>query len=105
MKIEIKSISIKTLLLSAFPLLVFALCLVNASLAIFTLDEYSLIEKILQVILWAIPNTVVILIASVIGAFAYNLLCSLGIRGIMFHLEEPSQVEQTEEVEETQNNL
>lgn len=103
MKIEIKNISIKSLLLSAFPLLVFGLCTVNNALAVFDLDELTFIEKLLQLILWSISNTIVILMTSVVGAFVYNLFCSFGIKGLTISLEEP--VSKEEEVKETSEQL
>lgn len=96
MKIELKNISIKSIILSAFPLLVFALCLVNYVLQISSLPDLSLMQQILQVVLWALVDTMVYLVLIVIAAFAYNLLCSFGIRGLTFTVEEPVSKEEKE---------
>lgn len=98
MKIEIKNISLKSIILSAFPLLVFALCLVNYVLQISSMPDFSLMQQILQIILWTLVDTMVYLVLIVIAAFVYNLFCSFGIRGLTFTVEEPvSKEEETKE--------
>jgi len=98
MKIEIKNISLKSIILSAFPLLVFALCLVNYVLQISSMPDFSLMQQILQIILWTLVDTMVYLVLIVIAAFIYNLFCSFGIKGLTFTVEEPvSKEEETKE--------
>jgi len=97
MKIEIKNISIKSLILSAFPLLVFALCLVNYVLQISSMPDLSLIQQVLQIILWTLVDTMVYLVLIVIAAFVYNLFCSFGIKGLTFTVEEPVSEEEVKE--------
>ena len=97
MKIEIKNINLKSIILSAFPLLVFALCLVNYVLQISSMPDTSLIQQILQIILWTLVDTMVYLVLIVIAAFIYNLFCSFGIKGLTFTVEEPSTGEEVKE--------
>ena len=97
MKIELKNISIKSIMLSAFPLLVFALCLVNYILQVASYPGLNLMESILQIVLSTLIDTIVYLVVFVIGASIYNLFCSFGIRGITFTVEEPYVKEETAE--------
>ena len=97
MKIEIKNINLKSIILSAFPLLVFALCLVNYVLQISSLQDMSFIQRILQIILWTLVDTMVYLVLIVIAAFIYNLFCSFGMKGLTFTVEEPATKEEVKE--------
>ena len=97
MKIEIKNISIKSIILSAFPLLVFAFCLVNYVTQLASLPDLNLLEKIVQVILWTLTDTLIWLVFIVIAVSVYNLFCSFGIRGLTFTIEEPDTQEAKEE--------
>ena len=94
MKIEIKNISLKSIILSAFPLLVFAWFFVNNMLQIASLSELSLIMKILQIILWTLTDTMASMCCIIVAAFIYNLFCSFGMRGLIFTVEEPESKEQ-----------
>ena len=97
MKIEIKNISLKSIILSAFPLLVFALCLVNYVLQIASMPDLNFMQQILQIILWTLVDTMVYLVLIVIAAFIYNLFCSFGIRGVTVTVEEPLAKEEIKE--------
>ena len=97
MKIEIKNINLKSIILSAFPLLVFALCLVNYVLQISSMPDLSLIQQVLQIILWTLVDTMVYLVLIVIAAFVYNLFCSFGIKGLTVTVEEPGTEEEVKE--------
>ena len=97
MKIEIKNIGLKSIILSAFPLLVFALCLVNYVLQISSMPDLSFMQQILQVILWTLVDTIVYLVLFVISAFIYNLFCSFGMKGLTFTVEEPATQEEIKE--------
>ena len=102
MKIEIKNISLKSIILSAFPLLVFALCLVNYVLQVANLPDLNLLDKIVQIILWSLVDTIIWLVFITIAVFAYNLLCSFGIKGLVFTIEEPGVKEEEIKAEEKQ---
>jgi len=97
MKIEIKNISLKSMWISAFPLLVFALCLINYVLQIASMPDMSLIQQILQIILWTLVDTLVYLVLITGAVFVYNLFCSFGIRGLTFTVEEPVSKEEIQE--------
>ena len=97
MKIEIRNISLKSIILSAFPLLVFVLCLVNYVLQVSSMPDMSLMQQILQIILWTLVDTMVYLVLIVISALVYNLFCSFGMRGLTFTVEEPTTKEEVKE--------
>lgn len=99
MKIEIKNISLKSIILSAFPLLVFAFCLVNYIMQLASLPDLNLLDKIVQIILWTLVDTIIWLVFIVIAAFVYNLFCSFGIRGLTFTIEEPGVQEEVKQEE------
>ncbi len=97
MKIEIKNISLKSIVLSAFPLLVFTACLLNSIIPVAGAPELSLLESILAIVLNALVETVVFLALFISAAFIYNLFCSFGIKGLAFTLEEPASNEDNKE--------
>jgi hypothetical protein len=88
MKLEIKNISLSSLIFSAYPLIIFVLALVNSVFAADAIPEYGIMERVLQLTLWALAETLVILITSLVVAFVYNLLCSFGVKGLRFDIEE-----------------
>ena len=97
MKIEIKNISLKSIILSAFPLLVFTICLLNSILPVAGAPELSLLESILAVVLNALVETIVFVVLFIVAAFMYNLFCSFGIKGLTVTLEEPATKEEVKE--------
>ncbi len=97
MKIEIKNISLKSIVLSAFPLLVFTACLLTSIIPVAGASELSLLESILAIVLNALVETVVFLALFIAAAFIYNLFCSFGIKGLAFTLEEPASNEDNKE--------
>lgn len=88
MKLEIRNISLGSIVFSVYPLIVFALSLLNAIFAASAMVEYGIMEKVMQVVLWALADTMVLLVISLVVAFVYNLFCSFGIRGLRFEIEE-----------------
>jgi hypothetical protein len=89
MKLEIRKITISSLFLSAYPLVLFALALARALLAPPDFGAAATaVEMIMQVVLGILVETAVMLVLSVVIAFVYNLFCSFGIKGIRFDIEE-----------------
>ena len=97
MKIEIKNISIRSIILSVFPLVIFALCFLSNLLQISSLSDLSFMQQILQIVLWTLVDTIVYVVLAILTAFVYNLFCSFGIRGLTFTLEEPASKEEIQE--------
>ena len=84
MKVEIKKINISALLFSVFPLAVFVVMLLSAFMEMFNPD----FSYVMGLIMRAIQGTLLFLVSSVLFALAYNLLCSIGIRGVHVELED-----------------
>ncbi|MBD9149754.1 hypothetical protein [Candidatus Avelusimicrobium fimicolum] len=88
MKVEIKKINISALLFSVFPLAVFVVMLLSAFMEIFNPDFSFTVAYVMGLIMRAIQGTLLFLVSSVLFALAYNLLCSIGIRGVHVELED-----------------
>ena len=88
MKLEIKNINLGTVVFSVYPLVLFVLSFLNAIFAIGDLSDYTMMQKIMQVVLWTLAQTLTLVVISLALAFVYNLLCAFGIRGIKFDIEE-----------------
>ena len=94
MKLEIRKIAVSSLVLSAYPLVLFGLAMARALLATpeFGADATGA-QMAMQVILGILVETAVMLVLSVIIAFVYNLFCSFGIKGIRFDIEEVEEAQ------------
>ncbi len=88
MKVEIKKVSIKDVLFSAFPLAVFVVMLLTAALEVFKPEATLTVSYVMGLVMYAIQATILFLVSSVVLLFAYNFLCSLGIRGVRVDLED-----------------
>lgn len=99
MKLEIKNINLGSVVFSVYPLVLFVLSFLNAVFAIGDLSDYTLMQKIMQIVLWTLAQTLTLTVVSLALAFVYNLLCSFGIKGIRFDIEEAGV--ESESVEET----
>ncbi len=98
MKLEIKNISLKSVVFSVYPLVVFTLSLVSALFSIGDLSDYTFLQKIMQLVLWTLAQTLSIVVVSLVLIFIYNLFCSFGMKGIRFDIEEvDASSEATEE--------
>lgn len=97
MKLEIKNISLSSVIFSVYPLIVFALSLINAVFAAEAIGEYGIMERVMQVVLWSLAETMVILVTTLVVAFVYNLLCSFGVKGLRFEIEEVEDNKQQQE--------
>ncbi len=100
MKLEIKNISLRSVIFSVYPLIVFAISLLNAVFAAEAIGEYGIMERVMQVVLWSLAETMVILVTTLVVAFVYNLLCSFGVKGLRFEIEE---VEDNKQQQDGQN--
>lgn len=88
MKVEIKKISISSLLFSVFPLAVFVVMLVSAFMEVFNPEATINMAYVMGLIMRAIQGTLLVLVSSVFFLLAYNLLCAVGIRGVHVELED-----------------
>ena len=88
MKVEIKKVSIKDVLFSAFPLAVFVVMLLTAVFEVFKPEATLTVSYVMGLVMYAISATILFLVSSVVLLFAYNFLCSLGVRGVRVELED-----------------
>ncbi len=88
MKVEIKKVSIKNILFSAFPLAVFVLMSVTACLEIFKPEATLTVPYLMGLVLFAIQGTILCLVSTVVFLWVYNFLCTLGIHGVHVELED-----------------
>lgn len=88
MKVEIKKISIMTVLFSVFPLAVFAVMLVEAFVELFNPQIAFSVNYLMELIMQAILRTFLFLVYTVFFVGAYNVLRLLGIRGLHITLED-----------------
>lgn len=88
MKVEIRKIGIRAMLFSAFPVAVFVVMLLAAFMAVFSPDASINVNYVLSLIMQAIQGTLLFLVSAVVFLLAYNVLCSIGIRGVRVELED-----------------
>ena len=88
MKVEIKKITIKDVLFSAFPLAVFVLMLMTACLEVFKPEASLTVSYLMGLVMFAIQGTILFLVSTVVFLLVYNFLCTLGIRGVRVELED-----------------
>ena len=93
MKLEIRKINLPSLVLSAYPLVMFAVAAARALLIPpDILPEGTFTENAVQLALLVLMETAALMVLSVIIAFVYNLFCSFGIKGIRFEIAEVEEV-------------
>lgn len=88
MKVEIKKVGVWHLLFSVFPVAVFVVMLLSGFLETFSPEVTVDINFIMRTIMNSIVSTLLFLLSAVFFLLAYNILCSMGIRGIRVELED-----------------
>lgn len=94
MKLEVRNISVGSLVASSVPLVVFCLAILGGVITFMVvpniqLASMTLFQKLLSVGLYALLYVVITVAAMVFVAFVYNILTGvLGLRGITFDIEE-----------------
>lgn len=86
MRVDIKNISIASLLLSALPVAIFAVMLVGVFIDMFAATTEPMFKVLVSSFFMAVAQTLIVLITIVIAAFIYNLLCSIGFKAIRISL-------------------
>ena len=99
--LEIKRIPLKSIVLSAYPFVVFVFTLLQAFLGLGDLidPEAGFFKAVMQVLLYSLINMGVIVIFTMLAAFIYNLLTSFGMKGLRIALTEVEDSSQEEPVE------
>ena len=101
--LEIKRVSVKSVVLSAYPFVVFIFTLLSAFFNLGSLvePEAGIFTIATQVVLYSLITTAVIVCFSVLACFIYNMLCNFGMKGFRISLEEvEDNSAQTQEQEE-----
>lgn len=88
MKVEIKKVSILSVLFSVFPLAVFTVMVLSAFMELFNPEAVLNTAYVMSLIMRAIEDVIVFLVLAVFFLLAYNGLCALGIRGVQVDLED-----------------
>lgn len=94
MKLEVRNISVASLVTSSVPLVVFVLAILGGGVTFFVVDNIQLApmtfaQKLLSVGLYALLYVVITTAVLVLAAFIYNILNGvLGLRGITLDIEE-----------------
>lgn len=94
MKLEVRNISVGSLVTSSVPLVVFCLALLGGVVTFMVVPNVQMVtmtfmQKILSVGLYALIYVVIFTAVLVFAAFVYNILTGvLGLRGFTFDIEE-----------------
>ena len=89
MRIEIKKISVISLLFSALPLAVYAVSFLSAVLDLANSGGAGLGAAMIgSALLRALISTFITLVFAVIGVFIYNMLSAMGIKGVRVDLDD-----------------
>ncbi len=94
MKLEVRNVSVSSLVTSSVPLVVFALAVLGGAVTFFVVDNPQLApmtvgQRLLSVGLYALLYVVITTAALVFAAFVYNVLTGvMGLRGITLDIEE-----------------
>ena len=67
MKLEIKNINLVSVVFSVYPLVLFVLSFLNAVFAIGDLSDYTLMQKIMQIVLWTLAQTLTLTVVSLVS--------------------------------------
>lgn len=104
MKLEVRKISIKSLVTSALPFTIFCLAVLGGIITFFVIDNpqfapMSMLNKIISVALYSLVYVIMTIALAIFGAFLYNFTGAvLGLRGITLDIEEADEpAEETEE--------
>ncbi len=97
MKLEVRNISVGSLVTSSVPIVVFILALLGGVITFMIvpnlqLAPMSFMQKIMSVGLYALLYVVLTTAVMVFVAFVYNVFTGvLGLRGVTFEIEEVHQ--------------
>ena len=94
MKLEVRNISVGSLVTSAVPIMIFVLALLGSVITYFVqsdpqLKPMSVVEKLLSVGIYSLLYTIITSALLVFSAFVYNIFNGiLGLRGLILDIEE-----------------
>lgn len=94
MKLEVRNVSVSSLVTSSVPLVIFFLAILGGVITFMVvpnlqISSMNLMQKLVSVGLYALLYVVISTAVLVFAAFVYNMLTGvLGLRGITFDIEE-----------------
>lgn len=88
MKIEIKKISVLSLVFSALPVAVFAVMVLGSIIDLSQSEGGVGMAVLGSALLNALISTFMVIVFAVIGGFVYNFLSALGLRALRVELED-----------------
>ncbi|OGR42505.1 MAG: hypothetical protein A2X35_11855 [Elusimicrobia bacterium GWA2_61_42] len=94
MKLEVRNISVASLVTSSVPVVIFALALLGGAVTFMVvpniqMSPMSTMQKLLSMGLYALLYVVITTAVLVFAAFVYNILTGvLGLRGVTLDIEE-----------------
>jgi len=94
MKLEVRNISIASLVTSSVPIVVFALAVLGGVVTFMVvpnpqLDPMSVVQKMVSIGVFSLLYVIIVSALLVFVAFLYNVLTGvLGMKGIAFDIEE-----------------
>ncbi|WP_428898231.1 hypothetical protein Dip518_000422 [Parelusimicrobium proximum] len=88
MKVEIKKISIMSLIASALPLAIFVMSFIGSFVQVYVESERFYLSLFGPAIFRALQATLAIWIITIFGVFVYNFISALGVKGIRIDLED-----------------
>lgn len=94
MKLEIRNISISSLIISSLPIVVFALAVLGGVVTFMVvpnpqIEPMNIGQKLLSIGLFALLYVVIVSALMVFVSFLYNVLTGvLGMKGVSFDIEE-----------------
>ena len=102
--LEIKRISLKSIVLSVYPFVIFFFTLIASLLRIQDLLDASnsLIFNISQLLLYSLFTTAVIVLFTVLAGFIYNMLTGFGMKGLSFVLRDMDEEQGNDEESTTE---
>jgi hypothetical protein len=97
MKLEVRNISVSSLVTSSVPLVIFFLAIIGGGVTFFMVDNaqfvpMSFMQRMLSVGLYALLYVVITTAVLVFASFIYNIFTGvLGLRGVTLDIEEVHQ--------------
>lgn len=110
-KLEIKKIALKSVVLSGYPFVIFLFSLLTTLMKLGDVVSPGdgFFSAVTSILLYALFTTAAVVLYTLLAAFIYNILISIGLKGIRVSLSEveegySSEEEEQAPAEQEQNN-
>lgn len=91
MKVQLKRIQASSVVFSAYPLALFVVGIVYAMMNAMYSTYATVSAMLTNVLLMSIAYMFMLVVASLFFVLIYNLLCSMGVKGLVFELEDKEE--------------